>query len=96
VDVALFFTTAAAIDQNDFVLLYDDLGLQPAENVTPVVREEVVEAHGDGFVRLVDSVSALLTTEDLRELNGRVAEGETPNAVAAAWLAENGLSGPKD
>lgn len=96
VDVALLFTTDAAIDRYDFVLLYDDLGLQPAENVTPVVREEVVEAHGDAFVRLVDSVSALLTTGDLRELNARVAEGETPREVAAAWLAEHGLSGPND
>lgn len=96
VDVALLFTTDAAIDRYDFVLLYDDLGLQPAENVTPVVREEVVQEHGDAFVRLVDSVSALLTTGDLRELNARVAEDETPREVAAAWLAEHGLSGPND
>ena len=96
VDVALLFTTDAAIDLYDFVLLYDDLGLQPAENVTPVVREEVVEAHGDAFVRLVDSVSALLTTGDLRELNARVAEGQSPREVATAWLAEHGLSGPND
>ena len=96
VDVALLFTTDAAIDQYDFVLLYDDLGLQPAENVTPVVREEVVEAHGDAFVRLVDSVSALLTTGDLRELNARVAAGQTPSEVAAAWLGEHGVSGPND
>ena len=96
VDVALLFTTDAAIERYDFVLLYDDLGLQPAENVTPVVRVEVVEAHGDAFVRLVDSVSALLTTGDLRELNARVAEGQAPREVAAAWLAEHGLSGPTD
>lgn len=96
VDVALLFTTDAAIDRYDFVLLYDDLGLQPAENVTPVVREEVVQEHGDAFVRSVDSVSAFLTTGDLRELNARVAEGETPREVAAAWLAEHGLSGPND
>jgi osmoprotectant transport system substrate-binding protein len=96
VDVALLFTTDAAIDRYDFVLLYDDLGLQPAENVTPVVREEVVQEHGDAFVRLVDSVSAFLTTGDLRELNAHVTEGETPREVAAAWLAEHGLSGPND
>lgn len=96
VDVALLFTTDAAIDRYDFVLLYDDLGLQPAENVTPVVREEVVQEHGDAFVRSVDSVSAFLTTGDLRELNARMAEGETPREVAAAWLAEHGLSGPND
>jgi osmoprotectant transport system substrate-binding protein len=96
VDVALLFTTDAAIERYDFVLLFDDLGLQPAENVTPVVRQEVVEAHGDAFVRLVDSVSALLMTGDLRELNARMAEGETPKDVAAAWLAEHGLSGAND
>lgn len=96
VDVALLFTTDAAIDRYDFVLLYDDLGLQPAENVTPVVREEVVQEHGDAFVRLVDSVSAFLTTGDLRGLNARVTEGDTPREVAAAWLAEHGLSGPND
>jgi osmoprotectant transport system substrate-binding protein len=96
VDVALLFTTDAAIDRYDFVLLYDDLGLQPAENVTPVVREEVVQEHGDAFVRLVDSVSAFLTTGDLRGLNARMTEGETPREVAAAWLAEHGLSGPND
>jgi len=96
VDVALLFTTDAAIDRYDFVLLYDDLGLQPAENVTPVVREEVVEEHGDAFVRVVDSVSALLRTGDLRELNARVAEGQAPREVAAAWLAEHGVSGPND
>src|SRR4030095_3473172 len=32
VDVALLFTSDAAIDLNDFVLLEDDLDLQPAEN----------------------------------------------------------------
>ncbi|MGH2525921.1 MAG: glycine betaine ABC transporter substrate-binding protein, partial [Actinomycetota bacterium] len=50
VDVALLFTTDAAIQENDFVLLEDDRGLQPAENVTPVVRDEVIERHGDRFV----------------------------------------------
>jgi osmoprotectant transport system substrate-binding protein len=90
VDVALLFTTDAAVERNGFVLLYDDLGLQPAENVTPVVRPEVLERHGDVFVGLVDAISAALTTADLRELNGRVADGEPTAAVAAGWLAEHG------
>jgi osmoprotectant transport system substrate-binding protein len=97
VDVALLFTTDGAIAENDFVLLVDDRGLQPAENVTPVVRAEVIESYGGGFVRLVDSVSELLTTADLRELNARVTVGgELPSEVAAAWLAEHGLSRPSD
>jgi osmoprotectant transport system substrate-binding protein len=97
VDVALLFTTDAAIDENDFVLLEDDRGLQPAENVTPVVRGEVVERHGDRFVGVVDGVSRLITTEELRALNASVTlEGESPERVAAAWLAEHGLFEPRD
>lgn len=95
VDVALLFTTDAALAANEFVLLADDRGLQPAENVTPVVRTEVLEAHGAGFVRVVDSVSELLTTADLRALNARVSlDGESPRDVAAAWLVEHGLIEP--
>lgn len=97
VDVALLFTTDGAISENDFVLLEDDRGLKPAENVTPVVRSEVVEAHGQEFVRLVDSISGLLTTAELRELNARVAVGdEPPRQIAAAWLVDHGLSVPRD
>lgn len=97
VDVALLLTTDGAIAENDFVLLVDDRGLQPAENVTPVIRADVIESYGNGFVRLVDSVSEVLTTADLRELNARVTVGgELPSEVAAAWLADHGLSGSSD
>jgi osmoprotectant transport system substrate-binding protein len=97
VDVGLLFTTDGAIDANGLVLLEDDRLLQPAENVTPVVRAEVVDRFGDRFVRLVDAVSAELTTDDLRDLNASVSiDGERPRAVAAAWLADHDLSGPVD
>lgn len=97
VDVALLFTTDAAIQENDFVLLEDDRGLQPAENVTPVVRDEVIERHGDRFVGVVDAVSRLITTAELRALNASVAlEGASPERVAAAWLVERGLLDPRD
>jgi osmoprotectant transport system substrate-binding protein len=97
VDVALLFTTDGAIEENDFVLLEDDRALQPAENVTPVARVEVVEAHGDPFVQLVDAVSSLITNDELRELNAQVALEDMSQArVAAAWLAEHGLSAATD
>jgi osmoprotectant transport system substrate-binding protein len=97
VDVALLFTTDAAIQENDFVLLEDDRGLQPAENVTPVVRDEVIERHGDRFVGVVDAVSRLITTAELRALNANVTlEGASPERVAAAWLAEHGLLDARD
>ena len=43
VDVALLFTTDPTIADEGFVELQDDRGLQPAENVTPIVRNEVVD-----------------------------------------------------
>jgi osmoprotectant transport system substrate-binding protein len=96
VDVALLFTTDAALAEAEFVLLDDDRRLQPAENVTPVVRAEVIEAHGERLVSLVDSVSAKLTTAGLRELNASVSFGAAPADAAADWLSEHGLHDATD
>jgi osmoprotectant transport system substrate-binding protein len=87
VDVALLFTTDPAITQEHLVELVDDRHLQPAENITPLVRTEVVDRWGPGLTAVLDDVSARLTTGALRDLNGAVASGTEPAAVAAAWLA---------
>jgi osmoprotectant transport system substrate-binding protein len=93
VDVALLFTTDPAIEVDHLVLLQDDRDLQPAENVTPVVRAEVVARFGRPFVDLIDSVSALLSTDGLRELNARMSSrGETAAAAARLWLQGEGLA----
>jgi glycine betaine/choline ABC-type transport system substrate-binding protein len=73
------------------VELTDDRRLQPAENVTPLIRNEVIERWGSELVDVVDSVSAALTTEQLRDLNAR-AEGGKADQVAAAWLEEHAIS----
>jgi len=91
VDVALLFTSDAAIDLNDFVLLEDDLGLQPAENVTPVVRTGVLDRYGPTLADTVNAVSAQLSTDELRTLNAEVARGANPREIASRWLASNGL-----
>jgi len=91
VDVALLFTSDAAIDLNDFVLLEDDRSLQPAENVTPIVRTGVLDRFGTTLAETVNAVSALLSTDELRTLNAEVASGATPRGIAARWLASNGL-----
>jgi osmoprotectant transport system substrate-binding protein len=93
VDVALLFTTDPAIDDDNLVVLSDDRRLQPAENVTPLLRSEVVERWGDDVVRTVDAVSSHLSTTELRAMNAQVAAGPaSPATVAAAWLAAEGLS----
>jgi osmoprotectant transport system substrate-binding protein len=91
VDVAILFTTDPEIDTPALVVLDDDRRLQPAENVVPLVRAEVVERWGDDLVELVDGVSARLATEDLRALNAQVAAGDSPGAVAERWLDGEGL-----
>jgi osmoprotectant transport system substrate-binding protein len=92
VDVALLFTSDAAIDLNDFVLLEDDLGLQPAENVTPIVRTGMLDRYGPTLADAVNAVSALLSTDELRTLNAEVARGAYPREIASRWLASNGLA----
>ena len=93
VDVALLFTTDPTLD--DYVVLTDDRQLQPAENVTPLVRTEVIERWGRPVVDVIDGVSASLDTRALRELNA--ADAAEPGSVDAAaiargWLRTAGLS----
>jgi osmoprotectant transport system substrate-binding protein len=89
VDVAVMFTTDPAIVDDSLVELDDDRGLEPAENITPVVRSEIVDRFGTGLVAVIDAVSARLTIGAVRELNAAARAPDTDMAaVAAAWWAE--------
>jgi osmoprotectant transport system substrate-binding protein len=92
VQAALLFTSDAQIDAHGFVLLDDDRHLQPAENVTPIIRTDALARFGPRLTEVVNAVSAALTTEDLRRMNSDVAAGEASAAVAAGWLAEHGIT----
>ena len=71
--------------------MQDDRALQPAENVTPIVRTEVVDEFGPSLVDPVNEVSAHLTTDVLRDLNEQMAGGDSARAVASRWLSSQGL-----
>jgi osmoprotectant transport system substrate-binding protein len=86
IDVGMIDTTDPNLAKNDLVQLADDRHLQPAENVVPVVRREVVDAYGPTLVRLLNAVSAQLTTPDLARLNLQVGDGQPAPDAAAAWL----------
>jgi osmoprotectant transport system substrate-binding protein len=87
IDVGMIETTDASQIGQDLVQLADDRGLQPAENVVPVVHTQVVDRYGPGLVRLLDAVSAQLTTAELTGLNRRVVVDDQPaSGVAAGWL----------
>jgi len=91
VDVAVVFTTEGRLVTDDLVLLRDDLHLQPAENVTPIVRRQVLDRVGPELADRLNAVSAALTTIELRVLNLRVAEGAGVATVARKWLTDRGL-----
>ena len=91
VDVALLFTTNGALAGDDLRLLADDLGLQPAENVVPVLRAAIVAEHGVEVLEVVDRVTERLDEPTLVGLNRRLDRGEQIGAVAAGWLASQGL-----
>lgn len=91
-DVGVLETVDPYLADGLLVLLEDDLALQPAENVVPVVRTAVVDEHGPGLVRLLDRVSATLTTAAMVELNRQVVlEGRPLDQVAAGWVQRHGL-----
>ena len=92
VQAALLFTSDGQIDAHGFVLLKDDRHLQPAENVTPIIRTDVLARFGPRVGEVTNEVSAALTTDDLQRLNREVAAGEASAAVAAGWLAERGIT----
>jgi osmoprotectant transport system substrate-binding protein len=93
VDVALMFTTDPNLD--DYVVLADDKRLQPAENITPLIRRDVVDQFGPDVVAVIDAVSRQLDTDTLRELNATDAEqpgSDDVASIAAAWLRARGGS----
>lgn len=92
IDVALLFTTQGIIAENGWVLLDDDQGLNPAENIVPAVNQEIVDAYGDELTGLLDRVNAALDTATLTALNGRAdIGGEDPALIATDWLTDNGF-----
>jgi osmoprotectant transport system substrate-binding protein len=92
VDVAVVFTTDGLLAARDLVLLADDRGLQPAENVVPVVSDRAVDRYGPQVVDTLDAVSAQLDRASLTFLNWRVeVAGGSARSEARGWLLRHGL-----
>ena len=92
IDVAQVCTTQAEIASFNFVLLEDDQGLAPAQNLAPVLTQELADAGGEPLANALNAVSDLLTTEELTNLNLLIAEQESYEDIASQWLADNGLT----
>ncbi len=89
IDAGLFFTTYLFIDE--FLALEDDEGLQPAENIVPVVRQDILDEYGDDLADAINEVSKEITTDQLIEMNERFFAPEDADAIARDFLVENGF-----
>jgi osmoprotectant transport system substrate-binding protein len=91
VDIAVLFSTNPVVSENQWVVLADPDGLVKADNIIPVMSQELVDAYPD-LEATSDEISGALNTETLTELN-RLVDVELLDAedVAATFLENEGL-----
>lgn len=87
----MVYTTDGRIRNLDLRVLSDDRSFFLPYSGAAVVRGEVLAEHPE-IADLMGTLSALLTDDLMRELNGRVdIDGEEPSEVAYDWLRSEGL-----
>ncbi len=92
VDAVVWNDTAPQIEEEGFKVLEDDQGLHPAQNIAPVLSQELVDAYGDDLVGAINELSAMITTDDLVAWNVETdLEFRESDDVATEWLEEQGL-----
>ena len=92
VQVGVLFSTSGRIADEGWVLLEDDKGMLAADNVVPVLSDELVDAYGDDLLQLLDEISAAIDTETLAEMNARFEiDKDDADAIAEEFIADAGL-----
>ncbi len=90
-DFGEVFTTDGRIPALDLTLVQDP-GVNILYNVSANIRQETYNEAPEAFDGIVEAILSPLDNERMAELNARVsAEGEDPQAVAQAYLVEEGL-----
>ncbi|MFE5712306.1 ABC transporter substrate-binding protein [Streptomyces sp. NPDC056501] len=88
--LVLTTTTDATLDEFGLVLLADDKHLQNADHIVPVVNR--ARAGSAGVTAALDRLNAVLTTEDLANLNEQADSWRRlPEDVARNYLTGRGL-----
>jgi osmoprotectant transport system substrate-binding protein len=94
IDVGELCSTQPDIAVNGWVVLADDKHTQPADNVAPLVRNDLLAKLADkqGFEGILNAVSAKMDTATLTDLGKQVSVDNKDIAVVAkAWLQSVGL-----
>ncbi len=89
VQVADLLSTSPAIKKDSLVVLEDTKHLFAAQNIVPIVASEALN---DAVTTTLNKVSAQLTTEDLIDMNEKIAEFVSIDDIAHQWLVKHGFS----
>jgi osmoprotectant transport system substrate-binding protein len=90
--VGVFSTEAQLAKKGQVAVLTDPRGIFGYQNIVPVVNRRVLAREGPAFTRTLNSVTAALTNQRLREMNAAVdLENRSPADVARDFLRRNGL-----
>ena len=94
VDVAELCSTGPEITTNGWVVLADDKQTQPADNIAPLVRNDLLaKVDKDKLEKALNDVSAKIDTKTLAQLYYDVTINHKDLAdVAKAWLTANGFA----
>ncbi|HYC06949.1 MAG TPA: ABC transporter substrate-binding protein [Candidatus Binatia bacterium] len=93
IDVAELCSTQPDIAVNGWVVLTDDKATQPADNIAPLVRNDLLaKVDKTSFEKILNDVSAKMDTATLTQLNKSIAiDKQDVAAVAKGWLQANGF-----
>lgn len=95
IDVGELCSTQPDIAVNGWVVLQDDRQTQPADNIAPLVRNDLLTKLGsnaDAFKKVLNDISAALDTATLTDLGKQVSVDKKDIAVVAkAWLQLKGF-----
>jgi osmoprotectant transport system substrate-binding protein len=93
IDVGELCSTQPDIAQNNWLVLTDDKHSQPADNIAPLVRDDLLaKVDKTSFEDILNGVSAKMTTEMLTKLNAQyVFDKLDIKTIAQQWLSDNGL-----
>ena len=96
IDVGELCSTQPDIAVNGWVVLQDDKQTQPADNIAPLVRNDLLAklsaTDKTAFEKLLNDVSAAMDTATLTDLGKQVnVDKKDIAAVAKAWLQSKGF-----